>query len=578
MPSASLRAATALLVSLTAFLPCPATAQQAQEFGAASFVAPAGWSLDSHPRMQVFSWVRGRDRCMLVMSAEEQSPPGLEAAFAAAWRTLFTGAYRKAEQPASVERTSPTGSRYAVGEGHLEDAAGNRLVARLHVFPLGSTSQWIALIGNRAPALTACGNDWETFFTTLRFRLTATESTPSSSPPGAAQPVDHAVPGNTEGVAADSPRQFENLSFVPPRGWTVRRMNGLVQLSAAGTRGAEKLDVLLLPGRVSSASLEQELEATWGEIRSLLNAELLRNVSGRTYDLDEPGRSLAGVEYLKGNGGMRTGSAEWDVSVYVLRAEDRVERVAVLARAFTENLSKVTTANNPRFSSEIRQLVFRLKFANQPERSLPPAGLRPGGIVGVWAGLGMSFGRIKTEFAVFFDNGLAYFGPGMPTEGLHEIDPVVEQPVHRRDWGTYTWAGGAGVLTMPYGTIPLRSSGPVLELTTNQTPHRYIKLVLPLSSRLDGTWCYGDGKCLRFTPEGRFEDSGAVRVAEHSLYAWPEAPPGGAGKYLVRDHTLYLVYDGGPELRIAFPGIEDGRTSSPNDLRLGWNADLLTRR
>lgn len=275
---------------------------------------------------------------------------------------------------------------------------------------------------------------------------------------------------------------------------------------------------------------------------------------------------------------MRLRGAEFEVSAYVFRAADRVERVAVIAREFTENLVRQTTANNPRFSGELRRLVFGMRFANQPVRSLPPAGLRPGGIVGVWAGLGMSFGTIKTEFAVFFDNGLAYFGPGFPIEGLHEIDPVSEQPEHRRDWGTYSWTGGTGVLTMPYGTIPLRSSGSVLELTTTHTPHRYIRLVLPSASRLDGTWCFGNGKCLRFSPDGGFEDNGAVRVAEHSVYAWPQSPPGGVGTYRLLDHTLYLVYDTGVTLRVAFPGVEDGGTSSPNQIRLGWNADLLTRR
>lgn len=573
-----LRVVTSLLVCLTLLLPSAAGAQERQEFGAATFVAPVGWTLDNQPRLKVFSRVEGQTRCMLVVSLEEPSPPGLEAAFAAAWRAIFSGPYRNATQPESAERTSPGGSRYAFGEGALEDANGNRLVARLNVFPLGAKSQWIVLIANGSQGLAACRPDWEAFSASLRFRAVAADAAPSGEPPVASPPEERQVPGSGGETATGSAQQFGNISFVAPVGWTVRRMNDLVQLSANDTRGPEKLEVLLLPGRASTATLEQELEATWWEVRSLLKAEPMRNVSGRNYDLDEAGRSLAGVEYLRGNGGMRTGSPEWDVSVYVLRAADRVERVAVVARAFTENLSRVTTANNPRFSREIRQLVFRMKFANQPERLLAPARLQPGGIVGVWAGLGMSFGRIKTELAVFFDNGLAYFGPTLPLEGLDEIDPVVEQPTHRRDWGSYTWNGSAGVLTMPYGTIPLRSTGTGLELTTNRTPHRYIRLVLPLNARLDGTWCFDGGSCLRFTPEGRFEDAGAVRVAEHSLYAWPQAPPGGAGKYLLRDHTLYLVYDGGPELRIAFPGIEDGRTSSPNELRLGWNADLLTRR
>lgn len=560
------------LLASAAIAPGTLAAQETRQFGAVTYDAPAGWSLDSQPRVQVFTRIQGQDRCMLIVTLEESSPPGLSAAFAAAWRGIFSTGYRRAEQPASVERVAPAGFRYAVGEGSLEDGAGRQLVARLHVIPLGATSQWIVLIGSTPQALASCGPEWEAFFRSLRLRST-TAGTPAPGRAAATPPVADA------GVAASGePGRFENLIFVPPHGWMVRRTNNLVQLTATGTRGPEQLDVFLLPGRVTSASLDREMEATWGEVQSLLGAQLLRNVSGQVYDLDEPGRSLAGVEYLRGNGGMRAAGGDWDVSVYLFRAADRIERAAVISRAFTENLARLSTANSLRFSQDIRRLLFGMKFGNVAGRAPARAGLNPGGIVGVWAGLGMSFGSIKTQFAVFFDNGLAYFGPGLPLEGLHDVDPVAEQPAHRRDWGSYSWDGNAGSLVMPYGTIPLRSTGPALELTTNRTPHRYIKLGLPVSLRLDGTWCYGDGPCVTFTPDGKFEDSGAIRAAEHSTYAWPQSPAGGAGRYTLRDHTLHLAYDGGPELRVAFPGVEDGRTSSPSTLRLGWNADLLRRR
>jgi hypothetical protein len=333
-----------------------------------------------------------------------------------------------------------------------------------------------------------------------------------------------------------------------------------------------------LPGRITSGSLEQELEAAWSELLARLGAQPMMTVNRRPYDPDEPSRSLAGVEYLRGEGGMRRADGVFSAYVYAMRAGNRVERVAVVAREIRERVTLTNAALNPEYERAIRELVFGMTFANQPARSPPPARLRPGGIVGVWAGLGMSSGRITTQTAVFFDNGMAYFGPRFPMRGLREIDAVVEQPAQRRYWGTYTWSGGAGVLTMPYGAIPLRTAGASLELTTNRTPHRYIRLVMPPGPQLDGTWCYGEGLCLRLTADGRFEDTGAARAVEHSVYLWPTAPARGTGRYLLADHTLVLAYDGGPELHIAFPGVEDGRATSPTTLRLGFMADALTRR
>src|SRR5688500_807318 len=559
-----------LLVSATA-------RAQVTEFGAATFVPPAGWTVDSRPTMQTFAWAQGRDRCLIAMSAPRPTPPELDAAYTVAWGELFAnGSYRRAERPASLTRTSPAGQRHAVGEGEIEDAGGNRLVARLHVFPLGANSHWVIRISNGAQALASCGESWDAFFASLRFRSAAQEPARSAgAPPGAAAAPRTPSPVST---ATGAPQQFDNIIFVAPKGWTVRRADDLVSLSPSGARSVEQLEVLLLPGRVTSESLERELDGTWSEVRSRLRAEPMVTVNRRPYDPDEPSRSLAGVDYLRGEGGMRRLDGVFSVYVYTLRAGNRVERGAVVARVIREQLAVTNAALNHEYARAIRELVFRMKFANQPARPLAPAGLRAGGIVGVWAGLGMSSGRITTQTAVFFDNGMAYFGPRFPMRGLHEIDAVVEQPAQRRYWGTYTWSGGAGVLTMPYGTIPLRTAGATLELTTNRTPHRYIRLMMPPSPRLDGTWCYGDGPCLRLMPDGRFEDTGAVRAAEHSVYPWPTSPARGTGRYLLNDHTLVLTYDGGPELRLAFPGVEDARASSPTALRLGFRADVLTRR
>lgn len=414
----------------------------------------------------------------------------------------------------------------------------------------------MTLIASGSAALAGCQPGWDTFFNSLQFR-TAAEAA-AAVPSGGSQ-------------------QFGNLNFVPPAGWSVQPLRGALYLSASGVRDPERLEVFLLPGHLAT-SLEAEAASAWEEVRALLGAESMHNVSGRSYDLGGPGRSLAGVEYLTSNGGMRVGGPQWDVTIYALRAGERIERVAVLGTAFDENLVRYSTATNPRLSRQIRQLVFHMTFANQAPRAPMRTGLTPGGIVGVWAGLGMSFGGIKPQLAAFFDNGLAYFGPSLPLEGLDGIDPVVEQPTHPRDWGTYTWTGGAGVLTMPYGDIPLRGAGADLELTTTRTPHRYIKLAMPASGHLDGTWCSDGASCLRLTPDGRFDDRGAVRNTERALYAWPQAPAGGVGRYTLRDHTLQLAYEGGPVVRLAFPGLEDASNRSPSGLWLGWNLDRLEKR
>src|SRR5688500_16717605 len=297
-----------LLVSATA-------RAQVTEFGAATFVPPAGWTVDSRPTMQTFAWAQGRDRCLIAMSAPRPTPPELDAAYTVAWRELFAnGSYRRAERPASLTRTSPAGHRHAIGEGEIEDAAGNRLVARLHVFPIGAYSQWIIRIANGAQALASCRESWDACFASLRFRSVTEEPAPAGGAPVAAPPATP-TPSSVS-AATGAPQQFDNITFVPPNGWAVRRTDDLVRLSPSGARSVEQLEVLLLPGRITSESLERQLEGTWSEVRSRLGAQSMMTVNQRPYDPDEPSRSLAGVEYLKGEGGMRRPDGVFTVYVY----------------------------------------------------------------------------------------------------------------------------------------------------------------------------------------------------------------------------------------------------------------------
>ncbi|MGE0552108.1 MAG: hypothetical protein AB7R55_01635 [Gemmatimonadales bacterium] len=385
------------------------------------------------------------------------------------------------------------------------------------------------------------------------------------------------------GLAGDADQHLENVSFRAPPGWIVQRTEGAVSLSPPDLRGPETLMVSLLRGRTSSASLESELDRSWSEVLAIIGAAPMTTVHGRRYDLDEPGRSLLGWDYLHASGGVRRPDGSFNVDLYQIRAGERLERVVVLARDFRDNLTTTSASRNPVYARAIRELVFCLRFASLPTPPRSPPRLSSGdgrdrGISGVWTGLAMSFGRIKRHFAIFFEDGTGYFGPRFPERGLLEIDPAVEQPSARRSWGAYTMTGASGTLTMPYGAVSVWIEGGGLELTTNGTLHRFIRLVLPSAEALEGDWCLAGGQCLRLTAAGRFEDRGAVRAIEHASYPNPETPVGGDGSFGLEDYTLVLRYDRGPEIRVGFAGVADERASRPAELLLGFNADVLTRR
>jgi hypothetical protein len=358
----------------------------------------------------------------------------------------------------------------------------------------------------------------------------------------------------------------------------VERLPEAVRLTPADTQPFESLYVYLIPGGPTAGSLAQELARAWADLVATLGGQPMRSVNGGTFDADEPGRSDFGWEYQRARGGFRAGGGGYAMDLYLIHTGDRTEQVLAVAGEFLEGgLTTMNPLQNPRYERAVREMVYSLRFANLPQIDHALPGLRGGGIAGVWAGLSMSFGALKPHVAALFDDGTAFFGPNPPARGLSQVDPAVERPSYPRYWGRYDFQGGSGVLRMPYGTVTMRTDGATLVLTVNGTEHRFARSTSPPTSAFEGTWCLRGGQCLRLLAGGRFEDRGAVRAAEHAVYAVPESPTGGRGTFEVRDHTLVLRYEGGPEVRVAILTVPTADPANPREILLGFHLELLNR-
>ena len=583
-------------IILLALISGPSSAQGGREFGAARFEAPAGFTLDARPTMLTFSRARGRELCMIAVYGAERSAPELADAFKASWTLVFpAGAYRRRDMPTMSVRTSPQGDRHGAGEGDLEDNNGNRFFARMFVFPLSTDeggrrvprSQTIVWIGNGREALTGCESEWNTFFSSLRFRgASATAeagnaSTPSvGASPGPNQPPPAPAPTP---ASPSGPQSFENLEFTLPGGWSSSRTGGALVLKPVPANPVEQVEVWLLGGRRIASSLPNEFPTAWNDLAARFRLGLMRSVNGGSYDVEDVATAFAGWEYLRGVGAMKPpGGGQITVVLYLIKNGERAEQVAILSKDFRDNASgggvMVSSLDNPVWRRDIGAILSRLRVPNQVAAHIPPARLATGAVGGVWEGITMSFGSLKTTYAVFFENGIVFLGPGFPTSGLRDIDPAALQFNYRRYWGTYTFANGQGVLTMPYGKVPVRATATGLTLTTNQTDHRFVRRYSLAGIKPDGAYCLAGGECLTFTSAGRFEDTGAARVLEHQTYAFPETPARGSGRYEFVDYTLILRYDSGKEIRIAAPGSLDPVSASPSEITLSFNDDALKKR
>lgn len=574
-----------LLVMLSSCTPLLAQSQESREFGKARFTVPAGFTAEESPTMQRFARVSGRDLCLIAVYSDEASPTSLDAAFANAWRSIFSAAaYRRADLPATTIATSPNGERYMTGGGPLEDRGGNRFVARLHLFPVATRTQSIVWIGNSDGAISGCRDAWGVFFGSLRFAArdvagAKSEPPPANSTPSAATPApNESTP--TRVAAAGATERFDGVSFSPPAGWGVQRTRDAVILSPPNGRGSEWMRILVLRPKAASGGLAAESGASWREVQSLVGAQPMRSVNGKEFDVEGPLRSVRGWDFVSIEGGMRRPEGQHSAQLVAIDMGGRIARVAAFSRDFRDLANggvMLTSLRNPAWNRAFRDLVATVKVDGTNEQTLPPARLTEQGIVGVWGGIAMSFGQLKTHHAIFFDNGTAFFGPRFPTQGLAEINPAASQLEYPRYWGRWSMSGGRGTLNMPYGVVPLRMDANSVVLRTNNTDHRFIRLYA-LPERMEGTFCLSTGPCLGFTAAGRFRDGGAVRALEHSVYSYAESPAGGEGRYRIAGFTIVLQYDDGTEIRLAIPGTQTPITSTPSTLTLGFNEDVLTRR
>ena len=568
-----LRARLPWFVTL-AFAANAAVAQEASYQGV-SYLAPPGWSGTQRGGQIVLAPAGLSDQtavAVVLLGAESLGGNSFQDWLRTRMASLLSPSARVLR--ASPVQSSASGNLQVLSTGRtVQDGSGGVRLQIYYAIADGKQAAVAMLLTASEDALRTYLPTIQRLFGSLRFSAAALAPAPS--------PIATSSPPATAPAEPGAARILQKMIYPVPAGWSTQANGGSVVLSPrSGLQGAETLNLVILPAK-ASGNLEQEFQATWLEVCAMLRAESMRNVSGQMFDLEGVARSANGWDFLRGTGGARNAQQRFTVSLFLAKVNERIERVAIISREIQVNLTVATAALNPRFQGAIDAFLFGLRFADWNTPTFADARLTGGAITGVWEGISMFGGRFKTGAVAFFSDGSAWFGSNFPTYGLDGIKPHVERDADRRQWGNYQFQSGNGVLTMPYGAIPLRLDGSVLVLTTNKTPHRFVRRYPPVSSRLSGRYCLAEGSgCLTLAGDGRFHDEGAGRIVEHAVYPYPLSPERGDGEYEIRDYTLILRYAGGPEVRVAFPGFLDraaAASTSPDVITLSFNMDVLKR-
>ena len=396
-------------------------------------------------------------------------------------------------------------------------------------------------------------------------------------------------PVQTNAVAA----KFRLMNYTAPAGWSHQVFGDGVVFKPLGLPADEHLAIQIMEPLNFSGTLEQVMAKSFEEATAMYKGTSMSQSDG-AFSKNAPQKSFAGWEYIRGKGGILVENGtdyktEMGLEVFVIKINNRFERVAILeSRKYCGGVSRYYATDRINYRNDIEHLLFSLHFSDFNATVLKSGSIYGDGIMGVWEGAIQSTGaatglRLEVFSPIFFNNGQVYFGNKFPTEGVDDFNSRIPPELYPRNWGTYAFSNGNGILKMPFADIPFRTQGDKLIVTKNQQDWPFYKLKTVDGATFNGTYkmseSYEKIPVITFTADGKFTDNGVVRTLCHAYTNCvnPGYVPG-SGTYQVKNFTIHFNYTDGRKVHVAFIGTGyDKAAPSPETLRMSYNEDPLTR-
>lgn len=558
-----------LLVSAAAFC-------QTERFDIVSFTAPKDFTRDNKKGVVNYTHVDTTTGkfCVISMFASTPSSGNAEKDFKKDWKQLVQTPFKAIVNPAT-ETHSADGWKTVTGAG-LVKIDGAEVYIILTVFS-GFGKTFCVRTSLNDPAYTA---RLDALFETMELDKTKTAIVNNNTTP----------PVQSNEIAG----KFGTMIYLTPAGWSEKKYANGVEIKPLDLPTDETLSMQILQPLNFSGTLQQALTKSYDEVAAMQNATKMFYSGGAEFQKTEPQKSFNGWEYISGSGSIQVENgtpykSEYGLQLFVIKINNRFERVAILKSSKKCNyLSRYFSDDRQIYRYAIDNFLFSLQFTDGQEPSLKRGSTIGDGIAGVWQGISLQTSassgiRYNVYLPIFLSNGQAYFGPKFPTEGLDGLDTRILPELHRRDWGTYTFSNGKGILKMPYADIPLRMEGDKLVITANKTDHRFFQMPSVDGAKFNGTYVMSkvDEKnpVISFTADGKFTDNGAVKILYHEYTDClnPGLLPG-SGTYEVKNYSILFNYTDGRKIKIAFLGTGYNKNNqSPAILAMSSNEDELKK-
>ncbi len=551
---------------------------QRETFDIVTYSPPKEWKKDVKKGVVNYTKVNtaAGKFCIVTMYASTVSAGDAETDFKREWKELVITPYQAEENPPTEKHTTTDGWNAIVGATLVKvDDADVYII--LTVFSgFGKTFTVRSSLNDQSYTAQI-----DALFETMELDKTKTSGMKNND----ITPTNNIDISTTKGGSG----KFGLMMYSTPAGWSEQIFGDGVVFKPLDLPAGEHVAMQIMQPLDASGTLESALVQSFEEATTMYNTTSMYQADGK-YGKNAAQKSFNGWDYIRGKGGVKTSDgSELGLELFVIKINNRFERVAILeSRKYCGGVSRYYATDRIRYRDAIETLLYSLQFSDFDATPLQPGSINGSGIAGVWEGTIQSTGtgngvRLEVFKPIFFTNGQVYFGPKFPTEGLHELDSRILPELHPRDWGTYTFSNGKGILNMPFAEIPIRTEGDKLIVTKNQRDWPLYKINSVDDATFNGTYTMsesnGERPIITFTPDGKFTDNGAIRNLFHdgNTCVNPGFIPG-SGTYEVKDFTVTFNYNDKRKVKIAFLGTGyDKSKTGPPTLRMSFNDDPMNR-
>ncbi len=560
---------------------------QTETFDIAAYTPPKDWAKEANTGVVAYTNINATTGgfCILAMYACSASLGGPKKDFEAEWEARAVTPHNAEASPKTETQTTADGWT-AVSAGAPIKLKDLDAYAILTVFSgFGKKFSVMALLNDQSYT-----NGIDAFLKEIRLDKKASVAV---------------APENiqTIGKTNETNGQFGSVMYSTPEGWNVTKYPDGDILTPASSYPGEFLEMWVQPSLDFSGTMEEALQKSYDETVEKMKATKMNDVNGGNYKKETAKVSFRGWEYIRCSGGIHMGAGEYPkeygLDLFVIKMNGHFEKISIVKSRNNCSYSTYYPTNRIQYYNDIENFLFSLQFPGWKEPDVRTGTVKGSGIIGDWQGISMSVGmakagaelgaELKGKHVIFFSNGQALFVTNFPTEGLDEFNTWIKAESDRRDWGTYNFSNGKGVLKLPYADIPLRMENGNLVITTNKTDHAFVKTNSVDGARLNGTYAMssknflggetGVTPILSFTADGKFTDDGALKILYHDYVECvnPANAPG-SGTYEVKNYSMIFNYADGRKIKLAFLGEDyDKSNQSPATLTLSYYGNVLKK-